>query len=193
MASKLRITGALAAFAASALLMSGCTFGGDDEERQDRSDTPQAETQDTNTDSGSDTTEETPEEEFQEPEDADVFSLAVGDCITDADMYGTEVSSVPTVPCSQPHTFEVFYEEELPDGDGEFPGEDGIQDAVMDICYGQSFTDFVGVAWDSSELDALYLAPTQGSWDQGDRLISCLVYEEQEGNVTTGTLEGANR
>lgn len=195
MTSKLRVPASIAAFAAASLLLAGCSaFGisGDetDEERAER-----AERTDPTTEQ--DTTEieatETEEEPFQEPDDSDVFNLAVGDCITDTDMAGTELQTVPTVPCSQPHTFEVYHDFEITTS--EFPGQDSqeLMDLVSEGCLGDSFGDFVGLDYSSSSLGVMYLSPTQGSWDSGDRLVTCMIYEgEGSGNVTTGTLEGAN-
>ncbi|MDJ1372000.1 septum formation family protein [Gulosibacter molinativorax] len=200
MTSKLRIPASIAAFAAATLMLAGCSlFGGgggeDPEADRERAEKVDPTTEESTTDNSEDlfTPEET-EEAFQEPDDADVFNLTVGDCITDTDMAGTELQTVPTVPCSQPHTFEVFHDFEITTSTFPGPDSDELMNIVSDGCLGDAFTQFVGVEYNSSTLGVMYLSPTQGSWDQGDRLVSCMVYEgEGSGNVTTGTLEGSSK
>ncbi|KAB1641174.1 septum formation family protein [Gulosibacter chungangensis] len=194
MTSKLRIPASIAAFAAASLMLAGCSLlgigGGDEPEetRGERGDKVETTTEET-------TTTETEEEEettFQEPDDSDVFALSVGDCITDTDMENTELQTVPTVPCSQPHTFEVYHDFEITTSDFPGQGSDELLEIVSDGCLGDAFTDFVGNDYSSSTLGVMYLSPTQGSWDNGDRLVSCMLYEgEGSGNVSTGTLEGS--
>ncbi|MGO1543507.1 MAG: septum formation family protein [Gulosibacter sp.] len=202
MTSKLRIPASIAAFAAATLMLAGCSMlgiGGDDPEADDRERADReesAETTDddtTTTDDDEDTTttdDEDDEEAFQEPDDADVFQLSVGDCITDTDMQGTELQTVPTVPCSQPHTYEVYHDFDIETD--EFPGQgtSELDEIVADGCLGDAFEDFIGTPFSSSTLGVMYLSPTQGSWDNGDTLVSCMVYEgEGEGNVSTGSLK----
>lgn len=125
--------------------------------------------------------------EITEASSADVFALAVGDCLDDEGS--DEVTSVPVVPCGDPHDFEVYHEFSI-DGT-EWPGEDAIFEAADAGCYEQ-FEPFVGFVYEESEIDFNYYSPTQQSWeDGGDRLVSCLVYDMS--GKTTGTLAGAAR
>lgn len=196
MTSKLRISASIAAFAAASLMLAGCSLlgiGGDEPEVE-RTRAEQSEEPSTDTTTESEGPDETDDEPFQEPDDADVFNLVVGDCITDTDMAGTELQTVPTVPCSQPHTFEVYHDFEITTA--EFPGQDSeeLMNLVSAGCLEDSFTDFVGLDYNSSSLGVMYLSPTQGSWDNGDRLVTCMIYEgDGSGNLTTGSLEGANK
>lgn len=195
MTSKLRIPASIAAFAAASLMLAGCSLlgiGGGEESETERAERSEKTEETTTTDDDNSQVEETPEEPFQEPDDADVFALSVGDCITDTDMAGTELQTVPTVPCSQPHTFEVYHDFEITTST--FPGQDSdeLMNLVSDGCLGDAFTEFVGNEYGSSSLGVMYLSPTQGSWDNGDRLVSCMAYEgEGSGNVSTGSLEGS--
>lgn len=184
MTSKLRPLGLLAAFAGAALLVAGCAGPAEVEDRE-RGERPETESQ---------TVEETPEETFQQPEEADVFALSVGDCITDEDMMGTEVETVPTVPCSQPHSYEVYHDFDLSNTTFPDQGSDELLEAVSEGCLGSAFEDFVGIPSDQSEYNVMYLSPTQGSWDAGDRLVSCMIYEgDGTGNITTGSLADTAR
>lgn len=120
-------------------------------------------------------------------EDASVFDIAVGDCLTD-EVTGDSVEEVPVVPCDQPHISEVYFsytiEEET------FPGSDGMDRLMEEQCL-PAFESFVGVAYDMSALEVTTLEPTSESWEQGDRELLCLIVDPA-GEVT-GSLQGANR
>ncbi|SJM60112.1 septum formation family protein [Gulosibacter sp. 10] len=199
MTSTRRVLGALAAFAASALVLSGCsTSDGAPETRETRG--AQIESQGDGSlgglgnasgdSSGSEADADGDAEGgFQSPEEQSVFDLTVGSCITEASMAGTEHQSLYTVPCSQPHTFEVFHEFTIDDLEKFDKTE--VEEKSKSGCTGTAFKNFNGKAWINSALGVTYLMPTQGSWDQGDRLVTCMVYEENSGDVSTGSLEGA--
>lgn len=126
--------------------------------------------------------------EITEATEADVFSITVGDCINSADL-GTEVETVPTVPCDEPHDTEIFASTKLPDG--EFPGDDAIMEMANEYCL-PAFETFIGLDYDSSEIYYQPLTPSQLSWDEADdREVLCMAVDEAGG--LTGTLEGANR
>lgn len=184
-----RGTAVLAALAAASLFLSGCA---QDNSRTESDKSNRSEKKDDKSDKKEDS-KNAPDETgdpFQEPEDQNVFDIKVGDCITDTDADG-QVQSVPTVACSQPHSYEVFHEFELTGS--KFPGDDGILPDVQRECYGKPFEEFIGRPYDKSSLEVMYLSPTQMSWDGGDRLVSCMVYEgDGTGNPTTGSLEGSN-
>ena len=57
---------------------------------------------------------------------SNVFDLSVGDCFDDPDNFA-EVSNVPMVDCSEPHHNEVYYLQDLPDGD--FPGDSSVENS----------------------------------------------------------------
>jgi hypothetical protein len=115
--------------------------------------------------------------------DADVFTLEVGDCLDMEAAAATEVETLPTVPCGDPHDSEVYAETDLT-GE-EIPAD--LDDQAGTFCY-DAFEPFIGMAYEESTLDFSYLAPTAGSWDQGDRSVQCVL---QSPEPVTGTLEGA--
>ena len=118
----------------------------------------------------------------------DVFSIAVGDCLNDADVTG-EVSAVPIVECSEPHDSEAFYSEDLPDGD--FPGSDEINSSADALC-NQPFIDFVGKSYEESAYDYTWYSPTEQSWGSGDREILCVAYADSLEKMT-GSIEGIEK
>ncbi|WP_250445914.1 septum formation family protein [Actinotalea sp. C106] len=126
--------------------------------------------------------------EITEASDADVFAIRVGDCLESAEM-GTEVSSLPTVPCDQPHDSEAYASTML--DDGEFPGLDEVGTVANDYCL-EEFATFVGTDYYDSELEMSTLSPSEDTWTTlDDREVLCLVLD-MEGGVT-GSLKGAQR
>lgn len=119
--------------------------------------------------------------------DTDAFAIAVGDCLNDGNLEG-EVTTVPTIDCAQPHDSEAYASIIVDDGD--YPGEEAIL-AEADAACLDEFNTFVGVNYDESVLNFSYYYPTAGSWDNGDREILCLIYED--GTKVTGSLAGAAR
>lgn len=125
----------------------------------------------------------------------DVFSLKVGDCMPASDSTG-EITDVDVVPCSEPHTDEVFFEFELADGD--LPSDDEIMAEVEAECV-PAFTEFVGIDYYESTLDFWWMTPTEDTWTQAnDRLVQCIIYQPDAEDTTgqtslevTGSLEGA--
>lgn len=119
-------------------------------------------------------------------DNADVFAIEVGDCLNETT--GTVVSSVPVVPCGEPHDEEAFFAFNLTDAD--LPGDDAIAEQAEATC-GPEFESFIGLAYDQSTLDWYYYSPTSSSWADGDREVLCIALDPA-GQVT-GSLAGAAR
>jgi hypothetical protein len=116
----------------------------------------------------------------------DVFTLKEGDCLSDDNGDdGTEVSDVPTVPCSTPHAWEVYKNVTMTED--EYPGDSSASDEAETQCEGDAFTSFVGVDYNSSTLDVTEYYPTDDSWSNGDRVINCLVGDPD--GTTVGSLQ----
>ena len=115
------------------------------------------------------------------------FDLEVGDCITEVQA-GEEFSRVQTVPCSEPHSEEIYAVVTLPEGD--FPGDEAIDAQTKDVCVAE-FEGFVGLSYAESVLVFNYSWPLKETWDAGERGVVCSV-SDPDGD-TTGTLADANR
>lgn len=127
--------------------------------------------------------------EITESSEADVFSLKVGDCLNQTvGEEVEEVSSVPTVPCDQPHDSEAYAATDMPAGD--YPGDQAVIDAADTFCYDE-FATFVGLSYDESVLELATFFPTAESWEQGDHELMCFI-SSPDGQVT-GTLAAAAR
>jgi hypothetical protein len=117
----------------------------------------------------------------------DVMSLEVGDCFND-DGLSSEVESVPVVDCTEAHDNEIYAIHDL-SGD-ELPDDAALEGTFEDECIG-GFEEFVGAPYESSEIYATAMYPTEESWGAGDRELVCYVYDGA-GQVEE-SLEGANR
>ena len=95
--------------------------------------------------------------------------LKVGDCITEVPT-SSRVLTLPTVECAQPHGGEVYAVLTMPDGD--YPGASTI-DEWQNKCPDelQSFSE---EAMADESVGVFVLYPTQETWDQGDRAVTCI-------------------
>ena len=116
----------------------------------------------------------------------DAFQVRIGDCFDDTDAYADEVSSLPGVPCTEPHDNEAFAVFDLAITD--YPGEDAMVELANNSCVDR-FESFVGRDYESSSLDVLTMFPTVESWRQNDREIVCAVYD-MEANKLVGSVKG---
>jgi uncharacterized RDD family membrane protein YckC len=74
--------------------------------------------------------------------EVDVFDLKVGDCLADSPTGGEEVIfTVETVPCSEPHSEEIYAVVTLPEGD--YPGDEAMDAQADELCTAE-FESFVG-------------------------------------------------
>jgi hypothetical protein len=118
----------------------------------------------------------------------DVFTVSVGDCLTEPAESG-EVSDVPIVPCSEPHDAEIYHDFTL--GGTEFPGDEEVTRLADEGCIA-AFEGFVGLPFEQSTLELSYYSPTETSWNQlEDRLVSCLIFAPE--GPSSGSLEDATR
>ena len=91
------------------------------------------------------------------------------------ELHARLISSLPGVPCSQPHDNEVYavFDVSL----SAYPdSEDAMFEHALEQCLDR-FAGFVGIAYESSELDILTLYPTPESWARNDREVVCAVYD----------------
>ena len=106
--------------------------------------------------------------------------VKVGDCFTETD--GDVVSSLPELPCTQPHDGEVFYIYSM--NPGAYPGDDQVQQSADAACSAQ-LPSYVGeTAVDG--FDYGYLLPNREAWESGDRAALCLL-RSASGTKITGT------
>lgn len=116
--------------------------------------------------------------------DVSAFSLKVGDCLNGL-KESDNISSLPAVPCDQPHEGEVFAMIQLPDG--AFPGDAKISTDAGDRC-SAAFETYAPSSVSDEKIELFYLQPTQLSWAQGDREITCVATDPTQ--PRTGSIKG---
>jgi hypothetical protein len=115
------------------------------------------------------------------------FRIQLGDCLNG--LSGGLVESVEGVPCSEPHSEEVYHAFNLDEGDGTFPGDEVVGTAADEGCYA-AFEPFVGTTFEESEYGFSSLTPSEESWDElDDREVLCLI-ANYDGTPKTGSAEG---
>lgn len=119
-------------------------------------------------------------------EGVDVFSIVVGDCLDDAGV-PDEVTRIEIVDCSEPHDSEVFARTTATGA--AFPGAEALEDALVEFCRGDAFTDFVGIPFMDSRFGTRGYFPTAESWANGDRELLCTLVDES-GERLTGSVAG---
>ena len=122
--------------------------------------------------------------------------LQVGDCFNetdDGDTGGTDsdgprqVGDVEVVDCSAPHGHEVYSNHQI--AQPTFPDRDTMRSEAETACV-TAFETYVGVPLDQSRYSVSYLAPSEGSWSQGDHTITCIIVNKDYSPIT-GSLRGA--
>lgn len=121
----------------------------------------------------------------------DAFQIRVGDCFNDSAAAPVdeteEVSSVPGVPCAEPHDNEVFAVFDM--AATSFPEGEAMAELAFDSCL-ERFERFVGKDYMSSSLDIVTLYPTRESWSRyDDREVVCAVFDMNL-NKLVGSVEG---
>ena len=109
---------------------------------------------------------------------ASIFDVSIGQCFDDPGA--GEIVDVELLACSTPHDVEVYAFATLTGLSGTFPGRDALFEELADVCV-QSFQPYVGRDYRSSIYDYLMIIPTEGSWDMGDRVGTCLIALEEDG------------
>lgn len=115
----------------------------------------------------------------------DAFQIRVGDCFDDASSLD-EITSLPGVPCSEPHDNEAYAVLDL--SIATYPGDEAMGDLATESCLAR-FESFVGANYDVSSLDVLSMYPTRESWQQKDREVVCSVYDINA-NKLVGSAKG---
>jgi len=114
------------------------------------------------------------------------FQIKVGDCFDDTDSMEEEVSSLPGVPCTEPHDNEAYAVFDVSIAD--YPGGDAMSELANESCM-QRFESFVGLEYASSSLDVFAMYPSVQSWKQKDREVICSVYD-MNAEKLVGSMQG---
>jgi Septum formation len=127
--------------------------------------------------------------------------LQVGDCLNGANMELNTSNPWPkrtsAVPCSQPHTAEVFFADNTfwPKGTS-FPGSAAIAKNGSATC-NSAFLSYIGIAFPESMFTWTNIIPDASTWPSGDRGLHCIAYysthEQPAGATMTGSIRGSRK
>jgi hypothetical protein len=133
--------------------------------------------------------------------DLALSQLRVGDCLTGANMKLNTTDPWPdltlAVPCSQPHTAEVFFADStFWRQDSPFPGASVISKDGNAAC-NNAFRAYVGIAYSKSIYTWTNIIPDASTWPTGDRALHCVAYystpRRRAGATLTHSLKDARR
>ncbi|WNZ08919.1 DUF4190 domain-containing protein [Streptomyces sp. 11x1] len=117
------------------------------------------------------------------------FSVAKGECF-DSRSGSLEgyAYDVDIVPCDGAHDAEVFASFAMPDGGGDFPGDDAVTEVADDRCHPYSEAYAMDTWALPADVDVYYFTPTRESWRYGDREITCMFGNVDPKAHLTGSL-----
>ena len=109
-----------------------------------------------------------------------VDDLRTGDCLKSV-KESSMLTTVPAVPCSQPHQGEVFGEFDL--SGSSYPGETKIDSAAQEQCQAK-LTSYASTKNVDEVQDLYYLYPRESDWRRGDRTVTCIaVHADRTGSL----------
>lgn len=112
-----------------------------------------------------------------------VFKVKIGQCMIPPTDIKAELTSVKVVPCTAPHTQEVYAVVNYGGATGHgatttssdaFPGVAALRTFADGACL-QQFATYVGVDYRDSTLFYTYLLPSARSWNADDRKVVCVI------------------
>ena len=108
--------------------------------------------------------------------------LLVGQCMDDdeLDKYlaGDDFSLVS---CDDPHDIEVYYSHEF--DAGPYPGDETVTEDLKFLCL-STFEGYVGADYEASALSFWALWPSKGTWEDGNRLGECALFDPNSNKMT---------
>ena len=110
-------------------------------------------------------------------------------CRTNASL--SEGQVVVLLDCGVPHQYEVIDVVAVPSPPADRPSDEVLIAEAKRVCPAK-LTEFVGVPYERSALEAGWLLPTDEEWRRGRKAIACLVFDPAA-VTTTASLEGAAR
>jgi hypothetical protein len=119
-----------------------------------------------------------------------IFELHRGQCVDLDDGDSDLITGLPARDCDEPHDGEVFLIRPMTVSGDEFPGRSALDKKAEEVCSGDAFEEYVGLAYDESELSITYVTPSEDSWTMGDRDVVC-VATSSDGSKLTDTVEAS--
>ncbi len=115
-----------------------------------------------------------------------------GDCLTGDNMQLNTSNPWPkvtrAVPCSQPHTAEVFLaNDSFWPQQSSFPGSDAISKDGNAAC-NNAFRSYIGIGYSKSIYTWTNIIPDAATWPNGDRALHCIAYYSTSARPSGATM-----
>jgi hypothetical protein len=122
------------------------------------------------------------------PTSKGALDVSTNECMQiDPKGLSPDVSKLPIIDCSKPHTHQIFFTYQ--DTDDVFPGMTALEATAQQQCL-TAFQPFVGISFVDSTLFVTWIVPSLDSWnDKKDRAILC-VLGLKNGGTLTGSAQG---
>jgi hypothetical protein len=105
--------------------------------------------------------------------DLDAFSIKTGDCFTNPGE-ATDFSKVTALPCTQPHTAQVYGSFTYPDATNTAPDDTTMESTVADQC--KPFEASINTTFASTNnMYGAYIRPNDDAWSKGNYTILCVI------------------
>lgn len=106
---------------------------------------------------------------------APVPSFAAGECVDGVGVGASiDTADIRAADCADPHQGEVVGIGVVDEtDDGAFAGFAAMEAIAEPLCRSR-FEQYVGIGYESSRLEMLYLYPSGETWGRGDRQIACI-------------------
>ena len=112
----------------------------------------------------------------------DLETSTAGVCLKIEESLGPEVSELPRIDCTLPHTHEIFAAVDDTEHDV-YPGMAELEQFAERTCYGE-FEPYVGISPFDSELFVTWLVPSVEGWnDEKDREVLCVLGRRDGGEM----------
>lgn len=111
-----------------------------------------------------------------------MLKVATGQCLLVDEALGAEVSKLPVVECTKPHSHEIFATVEDATSDV-YPGLTALETFAERECYGD-FEGFVGISPFDSSLFITWIVPSLDGWNvDDDRKVLCILGRQDGGQL----------
>jgi hypothetical protein len=122
---------------------------------------------------------------------APIPTLTAGTCLSGIHEGATVTSSTARpIACTSPHENEVVATFDYP-GDGPFPGDAAFHAFAETNCI-PAFGTYVGIDFQSSSLNMIFVAPNSDTWLKGDRQVACVALTG-DGSLLSTSVKGSAR
>ncbi len=119
------------------------------------------------------------------PDSKGALTVDAGECLFVKADIGAEVSKLPVIDCTKPHTHEIFAKVDGIDSEV-YPGLTALETYAEQECYGPAFTEFVGISPFDSALFITWIVPSLDGWnDEDDRTVLCILGRRDSGELKT--------